>query len=124
VVTQQIKTPPPVVVTQTVAVTRTNAPTPPVPPPKDLIFAPESGRKKDVFAALERAIERRPVRLRVQLGRYAQNKEMSPDSFESLLENVADRLKSAGVNFVLIPDGGQYGDITRRIARQRSCEIE
>ena len=114
----------PVVVTQDGSVTRTNAPTPPAPPPKDLIFAPESGRKKDVFAALERAIERRPVRLRVQLGRYAQNKEMSPDSFESLLENVADRLKSAGVNFVLIPDGGQYGDITRRIARQRSCEIE
>ena len=93
------------------------------PSPAEVVFAPVSGRRTDVLDALERVIASRPVRLRVQLGMYAQKKALSPYSFEVLLKNVAERLRVAGVDFVLVPDG-KYGDITRRIARLQSYEIE
>ena len=73
---------------------------------------------------LERAISMKPNLLRVSLGACAGLRNMSLDSFENMAVRVIERLKRTGVRFVMVSDGGMYGNVIQELCRRYSCDIE
>lgn len=94
------------------------------PVQREVIFSPKCRRDSEVMRELESAISMKPDLLRVSLGSCAEIRNMSLDSFENMAVRVIDRLKRTGVRFVMVSDGGKYGNVIQELSRKHSCEIE
>jgi serine/threonine protein kinase len=97
-------------------------PTPPLR--QELLFSPRCRRDSEVMRELESAISMKPDLLRVSLGSCAEIRNMSLDSFKEMARMVIDRLQHTGVRFVMVSDGGKYGNVIQELSRKHSCEIE
>ncbi len=91
---------------------------------QELVFSPRCRRDFEVMRELESAISMKPNLLRVSLGTCAGLRNMSLDSFENMAVMVIERLKRTGVRFVMVSDGGMYGNVIQELCRRYSCDIE
>ena len=94
------------------------------PVQREVIFSPKCRRDSDVMRELESAISMKPDLLRVSLGACAEIRNMSLDSFENMAVRVIERLQHTGVRFVMVSDGGKYGNVIQELCRRYSCDIE
>lgn len=93
--------------------------------PQVALFQPQKGSIEDVLSQLDRAISKKPIRLKVSLSAYAKEKELSVERFEQqLLAPAIERLHVSGVSFSLVSGSGKYGSAVQEAAKRFGCDLE